>query len=145
MDNEEEHLGMIALLPASSEWCRSAMPHMTIVFLGDIKKLKKYVFNELVKRTSSVARLTKPIFTKVLGVEVFGEEEKVDVLRLESTPEIMAIREIFEEWDVSEHSFKPHATIGPTGFTNSEVPLYLVFDKITIGWGEEYITFSLVK
>jgi len=145
MDNVEEKSVMVALLPTTTDWCRIELPHTTVVYAGETKKVKISGFNELAKRASSVSLIARPLLVKVTGLEVFGDDEPVDVLRLESTPELLAIREMFASWDDSEFPFRPHATIGPTGHTNTNVPLVLFFDRITVGWGEEYITFWLTK
>ncbi len=63
---------MIALLPTTNEWCRIEVPHMTLVYVGEIEDLKPTVFNELAKDVSMLAALTNPITLKVMGVEILG-------------------------------------------------------------------------
>lgn len=161
MDTNIKKSAMIALLPQSCEWCKIEPAHMTIVSLGEIENLKPSVFNDIAKDAASVGMLSNTIMAKVMGVEVFGDEEKVDVLRIESTPEIQAIRRMLEPWDTSEFPFRPHVTIGPEGTAknwswnqmgettwNSQstpMPMYLVFDKIMVRWGEDAMTFWLRK
>lgn len=133
---------MIALLPITSDWCRIELPHLTLVYVGEIKDLKPSVFNELAKDASMLAALSGPITLRVTGIEVFGEEDKVDVLRLQPSPELMAMRRAVEQWNGSEYSFKPHATVGPTG-QYIETPRYLAFNRIMVAWGEDTLVFSL--
>ncbi len=133
---------MIALLPTTNDWCRIELPHMTLVYVGEIEDLKPTVFNELAKDVSMLAALTNPITLKVMGVEIFGDEDKVDVLRLQTTPEVGAMRRAVEHWNASEYPFRPHATIGPTG-SSIENPGYITFNRLMVGWGKEALTFWL--
>ncbi len=145
MDDNNDSV-MIALLPTTSEWCRIELPHLTLVYAGLKKDLKPTAFNELAKDAASIAMLSDPITLKVLGFEIFGgwkeNEDKVDVLRLQPSPELSAMRRTVERWNASEHLFKPHATIGPTG-SYVEMPSHLIFNRIMVGWGDENITFWL--
>ena len=147
----------VVLLPTTDEWCKQGFPHMTLVYVGDNVTSKSSVFNELLKVTYRVAMLTNPLAIKVSGVEVFGEEEKVDVLRMNTSPELLSVRGFFEAWDDGSYEdYKPHATIGPVGSWNpnlsggwdnpsTHAPMYLVFDRICIWWGDEKTIFWLKK
>lgn len=104
---------MIAFLPTSSEWCEQDLPHMTLVYAGVISDRSPGDFNSLAKDAASVALMTPRFGLRVAGVEVFGDEEKVNVLRLRPTPELLAARHFVESWNASSHPFNPHATIGP--------------------------------
>lgn len=135
---------MIALLPTSSEWCKIDLPHLTLVFAGEKDDLPETAFNELAKDACTIAMLSNRLNVRVLGSEVFGEEDKVDVLRVELSPELLAMRKIVERWNVSQYPFRPHVTVGPVG----ENPLMghpsrLVFDRVMVGWGDERLTFNL--
>lgn len=134
---------MIALLPITSDWCRIECPHLTLVYAGKVEDLKPTAFNEMAKDASMLAMLSRPITLKVMGIEVFGDEEKVDVLRLQPSPEIWSMRRAVEHWNASEHPFKPHATIGPAGMSYTDYPRYLAFNRIMVGWGDEKLTFSM--
>jgi 2'-5' RNA ligase len=134
---------MIALLPVNSDWCRIELPHMTLVYAGKIEDLKPTAFNAMAKDAVSIAMLSRPVSLKVMGVEVFGDEEKVDVLKFQRTPEVSSMRNIVERWNVSENPFNPHATIGPTGTFNPNIPDYVLFDRILVQWGEESLTMWL--
>lgn len=137
---------MIALLPITTDWCQIECPHMTLVYAGEIPDLKPTSFNEMAKDAASIAMLSNPITLRVTGIETFGEEEKVDVLRLQPTPELMAMRRMVEHWNASQHSFKPHATIGPpSGLMSEMTPRYLAFDRIAVGWGGDLLTFWLKR
>ncbi len=144
MDDNSESV-MLALLPISSEWCRIELPHLTLVYAGKKEDLAPGAFNELAKDASMLAMLTTPLTLRVIGTEVFGGrgyDDKVDVLRFQSTPELLAMRRTVERWNASEFEFKPHATIGPTG-TFVEMPRFVAFNRIMVGWGKENLTFSL--
>ncbi len=134
---------MIALLPVTNDWCHIDLPHMTLVYAGTTEDLKPTVFNELAKDAASIAMLANRPVLKVLGTDVFGDEEKVDVLRLQPTPELLAMRRTVENWNASEHPFNPHVTIGPTGSFVEVIPTYLAFNRIMVQWGEENLTFWL--
>jgi 2'-5' RNA ligase len=134
---------MIALLPITSDWCHIDLPHLTLVYVGATKELKPTVFNELAKDAASIAMLSNTIMLKVLKTEIFGDEDKVDALRLQPSPELLAMRRTVERWNGSEHPFNPHVTIGPTGSFISPAPSYLAFNRIMVGWGKESLTFWL--
>jgi 2'-5' RNA ligase len=143
---------MVDLLPDDTSWCKIEPAHMTLVWCGEIDNLKKTTFNDLSKDAAALAMISNPILVKVFGVKVFGggSDPEVDALVLESTPELLAMRRFMEDWDVSEFPFTPHATIGPVGSGSSfgfdrPMPMLLRFDRITVGWGDEYLTFWLKK
>jgi len=151
MDQPNDNI-MVALIPTDISWCKIDFPHVTLVYCGKIQNAKSFWRNELIKRVSSLSIITNPIYLKVSGVEVFGEEEKVDVLRLVSTPELLSMRTFLEEFDKGDFPvYKPHATIGPEGSVtnwNSQStpqPTFLVFENIVISWGEEQLFFNLRK
>lgn len=149
MDDHKES-AMIALLPTTTEWCHIELPHMTLVYAGETKDLNPTAFNELAKDAASIAMVTEPILLKTNGIEIFGNwsdksEDKVDVIRLEPTPALWAMRRFVEQWNKSEHPFNPHVTIGPTGIYNDIIPTHLAFDRILVGWGNDYMTFWLKK
>jgi len=135
---------MIAFVPTNTDWCRLPDPHMTLVYCGTISELSLGVFNELAKAAITVARmLHRPFSLDVTGVEVFGDEEKVDVLRLFTTPQILLARQMVERWNASEHPFEPHATIGPEGSASGILPTKLYFDQIMVAWGNRQLVFPL--
>lgn len=138
---------MIALLPTYSDWCKIKIPHMTLVYVGETKDLRPGSFNELAKDASSIAMLSGPITLRVTGVEVFGggDEEKVDVLTLQASSELLAMRRTVESWNASEHPFNPHCTIGPAGSFLEFPPHVVSFDRISVHWGKEVITFWFRK
>jgi 2'-5' RNA ligase len=149
---------MIALLPTQSDWCQIDLPHMTLVYAGVIGDLKPTDFNEIAKDAGSLAMVSRPIRLNVAGVEVFGEQEKVNVLKLRPTQELLSMRRFVEKWNASKHPFNPHCTIGPVNGTSpspvspmtSYSPAYppypsaLFFNRVFVGWGEDALTFSMV-
>lgn len=139
--NHDQDSVMIALLPTTTDWCHIELPHMTLVYAGEKKDLNPGLFNELAKEASVISMLSTPITLKVVGVETFGDEEKVDVLKLRSNSELAAMRTAVEQWNASEFPFNAHVTIGPKGSANEDLPKSLTFDRIMVGWGEEHLTF----
>lgn len=136
---------MVALLPITTDWSQLDLPHLTIVYAGLVKDLPATAFNDLAKDAASVAMLSNVITLKVMGVDTFGDVDKVDVLTLRPSSELLAMRQMLEVWNASQFSFSPHATIGPLGSRMSMpfVPDYLAFDRIMVGWGGENLTFWL--
>lgn len=139
---------MIALLPIMTDWCRIELPHLTLVYAGETKDLSATDLNELAKDASMLAMLSSPITLRVMGVEVFGDwgDGKVNVLRLQPSPELWSMRRAVEKWNASEFPFRPHATIGPAGMGSiMDYPRYLAFNRVLVGWGNENITFDLTS
>jgi 2'-5' RNA ligase len=137
---------MIALLPVGCNWFRIELPHMTLVYAGEIKDLDPNDFNRLAKDAASLALMNRPITLAVTEVDVFGEQDKVDVLRFQSTTELDAMRHTVEGWNKSEFPFRPHLTIGPVGtrmIVQQHIPEYVTFDRVYVGWGEENLTFLM--
>jgi len=134
----------IVLLPTTEDWCKQDFPHTTLVYLGDIVNLKSFLLSDLLKIAYRISKLTNPVLLKVSGVDVFGEEEKVDVIRLVPTPQLLSIRDFFIEWDDGSFpDFKPHATIGPAFGSRENIPMMLMFDRICVWWGDEKNIFWL--
>lgn len=134
---------MIALLPMTDDWCKIDLPHMTLVYAGLKSDLQPNAFNELAKDAASIAMLSRNITLRVTGVEVFGDVEKVDVLRLQPTSELLAMRRMVEDWNASKHDFNPHCTIGPQGTYLPDVPRYIAFNRVYVGYGNENLTFLM--
>lgn len=148
VDSSQDHRAsaMIALLPTTSDWCHIALPHLTLVYAGEIGDLKPGAHNELAKDAASIAQLSTPIDLNVLTKEEFGDwgaDEKVDVLRLEMSTELAAMRHNVKLWNKSEHDYNPHVTVGPVGSCVPPYPTKLRFDKVCVGWGEDYLTFNM--
>lgn len=136
---------MIALLPITSDWCKIELPHLTLVYCGEMPDLSLSAINELAKDASMLAMLSRPITLKVMGPELFGNwgNGQVDVLRLQNSPELWSMRRAVEKWNASEFPFNPHVTVGPPGTVSTDYPRYLAFNRILVGWGEEKLTFSM--
>ena len=135
---------MLAFLPTYTDWCKQPLAHMTLVYAGTIDNVSYTAFGDLCKDALVVARtLRRGFLLDVTGVEVFGDEQKVDVLKLQETPELLTARRIVEYWNASEHPFAAHATIGPEGSAEGELPTKLYFDKILCSWGPRNLTFRL--
>jgi len=134
---------MIALLPITSDWCKIELPHVTLVYAGEITDLKPTVFNEMAKATASLAFKYEPVLVKVIGMDIFGEEEQVEVLLLDPSIALRAMRYEVESWNASTHPFKPHATVGPVGSIDFVIPNSIGFDRIAFAWGDVRLTFEL--
>lgn len=144
---------MVALIPTETGWCKIDFPHVTLVYGGKVADAKSFWFNEMAKAVSSLSMIAQPIFLKVTGLDTMGNGEQVDVLRLESTPELLAMRSFVQQWDSGEFpDYLPHATIGPVGTgpstmmdTMNPMPIALYFDRIAVCWGDTKLTFWLRK
>lgn len=134
---------MIALLPSTSDWCQIDLPHLTLVYGGLVKDLKPSVFNEIAKDAAMLSMLTRSITLRVTGKKHFGDSGEVDVFTLESSTELLAMRRAVESWNKSDYPFNPHVTIGPVGSYIEQIPRYINFDRIMIGWGAERMDFWL--
>lgn len=138
---------MLALLPITDDWCKIECPHMTLVYAGKVSDLGPGTFNELAKDAASLAMISSRLYLRVSGVAVFGddtmENPKVNVLTLQPTSELLAMREMVEQWNQSKFPFRPHCTIGPVSDMIPEVPPSLAFDRLMVGYGEDQITFRL--
>jgi 2'-5' RNA ligase len=137
---------MVALLPIGSSWSRIELPHMTLVYAGEISDLDPADFNKIAKDAASIALMNRPITLMVADVEVFGEEDKVDVLRFRLTSELEAMRHVVDGWNRSEFPFRPHATMGPIGtrmLVQQHIPQQVTFDRVYVGWGEQSLTFLM--
>lgn len=138
---------MVALLPTTSDWCKQPFPHLTVVYVGNIVDLRVTDRNELAKEILALALACQSITLDVLGVDELGDgENKVEALLLRPTPQLLAMRESLKTWNASDyHSYLPHATIGPIGSKDEDLPDTLTFDRIVLSWGTENLVFSLLS
>jgi 2'-5' RNA ligase len=157
---------MIAFLPEDGRWCKQDLPHMTLVYCGSIEDLQSTDLNAMTKDAISAARVTGPFSLPVTAVEEWGVNEKVDVLVLYPTPQLLVARSLVKHWNKSEFTeFKPHATIGPAGSAfaakveygspyesyrdpeyrrgdSGVLPDRLYFNRIAVCWGEKKLVFN---
>lgn len=137
---------MVALLPSSADWADVELPHMTLVFAGKVDERNPGEFNELAKDAASIAMLSPGLFVaENIGIDTFGPpEELVDAIVVRPTPEIMAARRFLEKWNRSEYpEFKPHITIGKHPAMLTNVPSRIVFNRLSVHWGNDSIAFWL--
>lgn len=137
---------MVALLPTNTYWCNIELAHVTLVYAGDVEDLRETDRNDIAKTALDIAMDFEPFTVKVTGVELFGDEEPVDVLTLDLTPELIEMRKRLVYWNASQYTdYKPHATIGPAGPYKSEAvyPESLTFDRIGFFWGENKLISDL--
>lgn len=142
-DRSADESVMIALLPTTTDWSTIELPHLTLVYAGLKKDLKTTDFNELSKDAAMLAMLSSPIGLRVKERKRYGHQEELDAFRLEPTSQLWAMRRAVERWNKSDYEFNPHVTIGPLGSIVEEVPRYIRFDRIFVGWGKENLTFLL--
>lgn len=153
---------MIAFLPANAPYVKQDFPHMTLVFAGPIEGRDMTEFNDMGKDAITAARATSSFSLNVTGVEELGDEgEKVDVLTLYPTPQLLVARQMVEKWDQSGFpDFKPHVTIGPAGSAFAQqvqpvddfnlpdrrrdtLPSSIYFNRLAICWGDKRLIFDL--
>lgn len=137
---------MIALLPTNDEWCEIDLPHLTLVFAGKTEDLNASDFSSLTKDASSLATLGRMIDLSVMGTDVFGPpEDRVYVLELRPSVDLMVMRKFVERWDKSDFpDYKPHCTIGPNPPDPMRIqPSRLMFNRILVAWGDEQVVFWL--
>ena len=144
--NDHSEGVMIALLPITSEWCEIKLPHMTLVYCGKTTELGPGTFDAIVKDASALAAISRSVMLRVRGVEQMGDDtDRVNVLKLQITPELAAMRRFVEKWNKSKHEgFKPHATIGMADKPYPvEIPRYLAFNQMCVQWGDDMVLFNL--
>lgn len=136
---------MIALLPTTIDWCKIALPHLTLVYAGLIEDLKPSAHNALAKEGLALAMTCSPLTLGVEGADVFGDDEegKVDVIRLSPSPQLLAMRSVVEDWNASKHPFNPHVTVGPEGSISPDLPSELTFDRLLVAWGNTHLIYKL--
>lgn len=134
----------VAWLPVEAEWCKQDLPHSTIVYAGDTSNLTAMDKNSMLKIAMAVASMSYGFMVKVRGIATFGpEDDQVMVLKLDQIPFLNKVRSLFESWNASEFPYNPHATVGPVGSEIEDFPMYLTFDRILVGWGEDHHIFKL--
>lgn len=138
---------MVALIPTTSEWCKIQLPHMTLVYVGKVSDLTTSIHNELLKAAMSLSMSYGQIALACSGVERFGDPDvdPVDVITLDASVELEAMRRVVQQWNGSEHPFAPHVTIGPPGsIVGVTIPTSITFDSIQVCWGEERTGYKLL-
>ena len=146
LTNNFDDSAMIALLPTTSWWCEIELPHMTLAYAGKIADLNQVDHNAMVKTCLDLALTCYSIELVVLGHEVFGDEEQVDVLRLRSDPDVLALYSQLKHWDDGSHPFNPHVTVGPVGTIQDpeKIPDSIQFDRIAVAWGDSVLPYKLL-
>jgi 2'-5' RNA ligase len=132
---------------------------MTLSWGGSVADRNASDFNAMAKDAISAARLTGSFNLSVTGVEEWGESEKVDVLTLYPTPQLLLAHKIVEQWDSGDFpEYKPHVTIGPAGsaaaivdnpplysegYRRQALPTRLYFNRIAACWGDKRLIFNI--
>lgn len=144
MDQFQESV-MIALLPTTSEWCHIDLPHMTLVYVGEIPDLPPTLHNVIAKQILSIALACSTLTLDVLGLELFGDNKDTEVFTLGTNPQLLAMRAMVEQWNASEYEFNPHVTIGPIGSFAGNQPMSITFDRVAVSWGEDLLEFKFIS
>lgn len=137
---------MVAFLPREAEWVKQDLPHLTLVYAGEIADQPSDGFTSLLADTLVISQLLPSFALLATGVEQFGEGmERVDVLRLLPSTQLLAARRIVQRWNASQYTdFKPHVTIGPVGSAQMlALPNRVYFDRVMIAWGDKHYTWFL--
>lgn len=135
---------MIAFLPTSCDWSKVDLPHMTLVYAGSKNDMKPSDFVSLSKDAASLALLANPFYLISKGIQRMGPDgDQVNVLALQPTPDLWAMRKFVEGWNKSAMPFSPHVTIGPVTPFVDNVPRSVGFDRLYVGFGTENLTFNL--
>lgn len=135
---------MMALLPTTSDWCKQPLPHMTLVYAGDKNDLSIGTKNEMAKAAMHLAMVNHLLTVPVIGVDSFGDNKDEEVLTLEATPQLLAMRSIVQRWNASQWPFSPHVTCGPIGSVGGNIPSSISFDQIALVWGTEMMAFKMI-
>lgn len=142
-----KHSGtMVALVPSDGSWCHQDDPHVTLVYAGELAPDDPTI-ERLLGICRELASQTHVMAVPVTGTAVFGEgEDQVDVLTLEKTPELAQLRAVLEWANGSQYTdYKPHATIGPVGSANDDLPDQLVLTSLWMVTGNDEWTWPLPR
>lgn len=120
--------------------------HCTNIFLGvvspELHFTKDHLVNVCYDLEAIFSRNVDRLF-KVSGVDWFGVDRDVPVMRLDSSW-LMHFRKVLEQylWEeaqiksASEWDYQPHVTL-PEGFDVSDLPEYVTLSKPVVWWGDE--------
>lgn len=136
---------MVALLPKGETGSKLELPHLTVIYGGEIPEMTARETFDLIGTFISVMDGTPIPPLKVTGLEIFGDDEKVEVLTFASNPELDRLRTIFEPHHKSQYKeFKPHLTMGPVGSVrNKNLPDTVEFNRLILAFGDRKITENL--
>lgn len=136
---------MIAFLPTSASWVKQDLPHLTLVYAGETRLYTPSDKRAMLGLTFVIARSTPPFSLDAMGLDVFGDDEKVDVLRLKKNDVLNRSRRMADKWNQSKHpNFNPHVTIGPEGSADPKrVPSKVSFDRVGLFWGDAQLVYNL--
>lgn len=142
MDEFKESV-MVALYPTSKEWTTLDLPHLTLVYAGEIPDIPYGIRKDLEKVSLQIAQSFGVQRLRVESTPVFGKKDKVDVLRFRASEDLLLMRELLERWNKSEYkTYQPHATVGPKG-SLGEFPEVVVFDRVALVWGDDETVYEL--
>lgn len=130
---------------ASNPEHRPKEPHITIVFLGEIEKLD-YTKEDVVDAIKETL-WDLYVWVKVIGLEWFGPEKNVPVLRVDH-PYLYVFNEAMKmvlemkgiEFDNTYPEYKPHVTITDEAALDGVWPEMLLAGPVELWWGGEHIT-----
>lgn len=134
------------LLPTWGEWSTLKLPHLTLVYAGEIHDLSNTLRGDLMREAQRISVQQTILALEVSGHEVFGDEHKVDVLTFPLTPALVRMRLRLDRFNASQYPFKPHATVGPVGSLETVTQTKrITFDRIAVGWGEDRTVYRLLS
>lgn len=138
---------MVALLPIMSDGMQTDFPHLTLVFAGASGDLTPTSLDGLAKAAASFATWCRPITLRVLTKSVFGEgtqdNPKVDVLQFHPNLDLVKMRSLVDDWDVSKFPFRPHMTVGPESSWQGTLPRFVAFDRVAFVNGNDRQEFMM--
>lgn len=123
-------------------------PHATVIYLtSDINQVN-YTKEDVLGALRSYLNVATGIYlhTQVKGLEWFGPEKDVPVLRIDHS-ELQNYRQRFVEilnnrgifWTENYPEYKPHVTITPEAATDGVYPSKLLLTPLELWWGGEHI------
>ena len=143
---EHNDSSMIALLPDEAPWVKQDLPHLTLVYSGEVAKLSDQDIILLKGLTRALSLVFRPQLLDSISVDVFGkDDDRVHVVRTSKSDDLTLMRSLAERFDASEYKvYKPHVTVGPIGQTQvSGVPDQILFDRIGLFIGDEKWVYNL--
>lgn len=147
MDEHSDDI-MIALLPKEAPWCKIDLPHMTLVYGGEVATAPMGFDSKIADVSKKLAESFYPQLVRVLWPTVLGDspDSLVDVFELEISPDLRAMRKMVESFNRSEYTtFVPHVTIGPkdTYHKGDPMPETILFDRLFVSYGTNDTTYVL--
>lgn len=131
---------LVSLLPDNTEWSPAEFPHLTLAYADPVSDV-----NGMIAAAMELASSHFPFVLRSQGTEVFGDEEKVQVLLFELSTRLAYAQSLVAPWSTSQYGFRPHVTLGPQG-DYGVLPSVVRFSRLNIKLhGEVSITLDLMR